>query len=169
MTTMFRSSKDDLGNDIQQQKKGVDTEKSRNAFALQSLVASAPLNSRNSVTVTANSTIWRRKRNMAQAKSAQDDFNVNGIFWHYCARCQWEMGGWGLDSQLYSKRRWLFLKVFLQSSFVRRANHRRKANFQKLPRMFQPVSKIREYNQGSHLRFPFCDICSKNATFSLLL
>ena len=32
---------------------------------------------------------------MAQAKSAQDDFNVNGIFWHYCARCQWEMGGWG--------------------------------------------------------------------------
>ena len=76
-------------------KKGVDTEKSGNAFALQSLVASAPLNSRNSVTVTANSTIWRRKRNMAQAKSAQDDFNVNGIFWHYCARCQWEMGGWG--------------------------------------------------------------------------
>ena len=56
---------------------------------------------------------------MAQAKSAQDDFNVNGIFWHYCARCQWEMGGWGLNSQLYSKRRWLFLKVFLQSSLLK--------------------------------------------------
>ena len=38
---------------------------------------------------------------MAQAKSAQDDFNVNGIFWHYCARCQWEMGGLGLTTMNY--------------------------------------------------------------------
>ena len=78
--------------------------------------------------------------------------------------CTMSMGNGRLGThnyELYSQRWWLFLKVFLQSSFVRRANHRRKANFQRLPRMFQPVSKIREYNQCSHLIFPFCDYLSK--------
>ena len=55
-------------------------------------VASAPLNSRNSVTVTANSTIWKKRQReeneiWPKPKPAQDDFNVNGIFWHYCVCC----------------------------------------------------------------------------------
>jgi len=112
MTTMFRSFRSVLkmtwGTTSSSKKKGVDTENSRNAFVA---VASAPLNSRNSVTVTANSTIWQKKEKKtkygpsqklnSEQQSAQDDFNVNGIFWHYCARCQWEMGGWGLTTMNY--------------------------------------------------------------------
>ena len=112
MTTMFRSFRSVLkmtwGTTSSSKKKGVDTENSRDAFVA---VASAPLNSRNSVTVTANSTIWQKKEKNtkygpsqklnSEQQSAQDDFNVNGIFWHYCARCQWEMGGWGLTTMNY--------------------------------------------------------------------